>query len=82
MSQGCLSTFGAIAVLFEITENDNPFFDWLSQADEDKMIDLGMILTADVAMNNYITGYVGTDTIPPCTRFLCWYIIETPFKIS
>ena len=30
MSQGCLSTYGAIAVLFKVVQNDNPFFDWLN----------------------------------------------------
>lgn len=30
MSQGCLSGYGAISVLFKVGADDNPFFDWMT----------------------------------------------------
>jgi len=35
MSQGCLSYYGAIAVLFKVVPNDNPFFDWMTKTGDD-----------------------------------------------
>lgn len=69
--------------MFSVGEQDNPFFSFLDQTDVSKMqVDLSTLLSADIALNQYITGYVGTDTIPPCTRFVCWYLFEIPFTIS
>lgn len=82
MSQGCLSGYGAIAVLFKVGQNDNPFFDWLTKTGDDQLVDLSTIFSLNTPLNNYISGYVGTDTIPPCTKFVCWYVIETPMEIS
>lgn len=70
-------------MLFQVKEDSkgNPFFDWQKEKDE-KTIDLGLLLTPDIALNSFITGYIGTDTMPPCTKSQCWYVIETPFEIS
>ena len=62
---------------------DNPFFSWLGETDVSKMqIDLSELIKVDTVLNQFITGYVGSDTIPPCTRFLCWYVLELPFTVS
>ena len=69
-------------MLFKISETDNPFFSWLDQTDDKKIVDLSQIFTPDIALNQFITGYIGSDTMPPCTRFLCWYVLEQPYAIS
>jgi carbonic anhydrase len=33
-------------------------------------------------LNNYIFGYIGTQTVPNCERGVCWYIIKDPLTIS
>lgn len=29
-----------------------------------------------------VTGYVGSDTMPKCTRGYCWYLIEKNYTLS
>jgi len=33
-------------------------------------------------MLSFIDGYLGTLTQPPCTKGICWYLYEEPFKIT
>ena len=84
MSGVCLSGKAAVSILFKLdpTAPDQPFFAWQGINMTEATVDLSLLLTPDISLNSYISGYQGTDTIPPCTKFLCWYVIETPFKIN
>ena len=46
------------------------------------MMDLTQLLTPTFAMENFISGYYGSDTMPDCLMTFIWYLIETPFEIS
>lgn len=45
-------------------------------------MDLTQILTPTFAMENFISGYYGSDTMPDCLTTFIWYLVETPFEIS
>ena len=85
LNQGCLSNSAAVSLMFKLTTDapDLPFFAWQTAPDVTQVaVDLSLVLTPDFSMNNYISGYRGTDTIPPCTNFQCWYIAEVPVPIN
>lgn len=33
-------------------------------------------------MNDFITGYVGTDSMPNCTTGVCWYVYHNTYSIT
>lgn len=45
-------------------------------------VDLSMIIDRTFAMSNYMNGYIGGDTFPPCTNNVCWVVAEKLFPIS
>lgn len=49
---------------------------------EDISLDLSQLLPKDYSVRNNITGYLGTESIPRCTHFVLWYLLETPLTIS
>jgi hypothetical protein len=65
MFKRCTAKVGAVSVFFNLAADDNPFFDWLT-SETDKGIDLSLIVTPDIALNTWIDGYVGGDTMPTC----------------
>jgi carbonic anhydrase len=79
----CLSSRINVAIRFQISDTDNPFFDWITQSDPSLMeVDLSMIMDRTFAMNNYLNGYIGGDTFPPCNNNVCWVVVEQLFPIS
>jgi hypothetical protein len=58
-----------MALRFQLSDTDNPFFDWIKQApDTSKMsVDLSLLIDKNYGMNNVLHGYVGSQNIPPCT---------------
>jgi len=45
-------------------------------------LDLSKILTKGIAMSSNMYGYKGTDSMPPCTRNLCWFLKSDPYQIT
>lgn len=33
-------------------------------------------------MTDVISGYTGSNTVPPCEKDLCWYILNTVYKVT
>jgi carbonic anhydrase len=75
----CVSGIGIISVFFNVSTPPNPFFQFL---DGTSPLDLSSILTPDFSLNNYIMGYVGTNSVPNCERGVCWYIVKDVFSIG
>jgi hypothetical protein len=46
------------------------------------MLDLSLLLDFGASMKSYISGYIGTDTMPMCDKGICWYLYEMPFAIT
>mmetsp|Transcript_24352 Transcript_24352/g.33220 ORF Transcript_24352/g.33220 Transcript_24352/m.33220 type:complete len:246 (+) Transcript_24352:47-784(+) len=82
----CQAYQGALSVFFNIddTAGDNAFFDWQSDATagNDITVDLSMVVSRIAAMQEYIYGYIGSDSQPPCTQKLCWYFLMNPLTMS
>ena len=87
----CKTGLGVISLFFNVTSDcenckeTNGFFDWINHAEEsgdEKTIDLSKLLPQDAAMYSDVTGYIGSLTAPPCTKDVCWYIVEDVFKIE
>ena len=34
------------------------------------------------ALHSHMFGYKGTDSMPPCTRNLCWFLVSDAFQIT
>lgn len=45
-------------------------------------LDISKILDLGSVMRSVISGYSGTDSMPPCTNRVCWYLYEKVFKIE
>lgn len=80
----CVSGVGVISVFFDVSTEtppvDNPFFSFLN--DKTTPLDLSMLFTPDISLNNYIAGYIGTSTVPNCERAVCYYLLNQPFSIG
>ena len=82
----CTNQVGAVSIFFQIDteeDKDNPFFDWQANATAGKevYIDLNSVMKKTTSATNNIYGYVGTDTMPGCAQ-VCWYVVESPLKMS
>ena len=77
----CGSGTGVVSLFFKINDKANPFFAWLpanNTASVTAPVDLTVIAAKDLALQSMISGYIGSDTVPPtCTGLVCWYIVET-----
>jgi len=45
-------------------------------------MDLSKLLGFAAHMKSDVVGYTGTDTIPNCTKLVCWYLYLKPFTIT
>lgn len=45
-------------------------------------MDLSQILDIGAGLFTTVSGYIGTDTMPPCTNYVCWYLYNSPFLIT
>lgn len=74
-----------LSYFFEITEENNNFFDqFISESqllDVVPVFDLSSILGNLASFYNYFM-YVGSLTTPPCTENILWYVFSTPGNIS
>ena len=74
------------SIFFKIDDNttDTGFFDWQADATagKDVSINLDKLTPKSTAMYSDITGYYGTDSMPPCDIFSCWYLLKRPLTIS
>ena len=63
---------------------NNPYFDFQSIAmnTTGKTIDIGSMIPRDTAMSSWISGYIGSDTMPDCKEGWCIYLMETINLIS
>jgi hypothetical protein len=78
-------TGGVISVLFKVDDTKpNSFFDWQAAATAggDVNIDISLLLSRVAGSTTTVTGYIGTDSMPPCTSSTCWYVVNQPFYIS
>jgi len=73
----------ALSVFFNLnsTTSNNNFFEFLTQGDQ-KYIDLSRVVDLGATIKGSITGYQGSDTIPKCTKDVCWYVYDFPMQIS
>ena len=87
----CKTGLGVVSLFFNVTsdcvdcKDTNGFFEWINHAEEsagNKTIDLSKLLPQDAAMYTNVTGYIGSLTAPPCSKDVCWYIVEEVFKIE
>lgn len=76
----CVSNTAAVSVFFQIDDSaaDNPFFDWQADAknNDPVSIDLTQIISKIAGMINHVDGYDGSDSMPPCTQHVCWYLFQ------
>ena len=88
MSLACRNKQGVISLLFNLnsTNDNNGFFDTFTSitpsADNNGTMDLSKILDLASSMKSSISGYVGTDTMPPCNLGVCYYLYEKIFAIT
>ena len=68
----CKSNNASISLFFNISDKGNDFFKFTENIDNG--LDLSLLLDQSAGLHSNIIGYVGTDTSPPCSRYLCWYI--------
>jgi hypothetical protein len=45
-------------------------------------MDISKLLDIASSMKSTISGYVGTDTMPPCSKGYCYYVYEKIFAIT
>lgn len=78
-------------MLFNInsTESNNGFFDTffnVTPSADNKTsngtLDISKLLDIASSMKSNISGYVGTDSMPPCTKAYCYYVYEKVFQIT
>ena len=78
----CSAKKSALSVFFNIDKSAeaSDFFAWQADAAAGKTpsVDLGKVISRITAMNDWIYGYIGSDTQPPCTQRICWYHIMEP----
>jgi carbonic anhydrase len=88
-SLACGSRKAAIVLLFNLnsTNDNNGFFDDFTTktptpGGDSGSMDISKLLDLASSMKSNISGYVGTDTMPPCTRGVCYYVYEKIFSIT
>jgi len=69
------------------TESNNGFFDTFTTktptpGGDSGTMDISKLLDLASSMKSNISGYVGTDTMPPCTGGVCYYVYEKIFNIT
>jgi hypothetical protein len=64
------------------TTGNGGFFEFQTQKEGEKVFDASKLLNIGAAMKSHIMGYIGTDTMPTCTKNFCWYIHESPFALT
>ena len=45
-------------------------------------VDPSILLSQIAGVQTSVTGYSGSDSIPECTLYLCWYVVNQPFTIT
>lgn len=80
---GCSSGRAAISLFFDLngTEPNNGFFDFTKSSNAGT-IDISKILDIASSMKSTVSGYTGTDSMPPCSNGVCWYLYEKVFAIT
>jgi carbonic anhydrase len=76
---------GFLSLFFSLTEGTletNGFFDFTDPAKGVDTVDLQKLLGFGAAQKSFVSGYMGTDSMPPCDSRTCWYLYEEPFKIT
>ena len=75
----CFSQHSAISVFFKLDDTStNPFFDWQAEASKGGTvtIDPSLFLTQISGTTATVSGYMGTDSMPPCSYGTCWYLMN------
>ena len=80
MRSRCTSGIGVVSVFFKVSTTPSPFFDWIGN--DTKTIDLSLLITPEISLQNYIVGYIGSDSMPTCEKNYCWYVIEKVFDVT
>ena len=72
-----------MSVFFNLnsTNSNNGFFEFLNRGEQVYM-DLSKVVDLGATMKGSITGYLGSDTEPLCTKKVCWYVYDFPYQIS
>lgn len=82
----CTTGTSILSLLFQIDDGEpaNPFFNWQANATAglDVNIDLSQLVPKTLGVNVDITGYRGTDSMPDCNYVICWYVLQTPYKMT
>lgn len=63
----------AVLVKVDDTQADDFFSQWVGKTEF--TLDLSKLLDKFAGLSNSFYGYRGTDTMPNCTNFMCWYVI-------
>jgi hypothetical protein len=65
--------------MFNVGDTQSSFWDWVGLGPAQiPSFDLNQIFTKTGAMSSIIYGYIGSDTMPDCTNFFCWYVTNMP----
>lgn len=83
----CKSNSSALSLFFNLTgdsslETNGFFEDFQQKSDDESTIDISKLLDVGAILKSYVIGYIGTDTMPLCSKQLCWYLYKTHFKIT
>ena len=79
----CKSGKAVLVIFFNKTEGEDPgtFFNFTDDPTA-LSVDFSQVVPSVAGMNSKFGGYKASDTIPPCTPDVCWYIQEKVYKIS
>mmetsp|Transcript_4749 Transcript_4749/g.8126 ORF Transcript_4749/g.8126 Transcript_4749/m.8126 type:complete len:159 (-) Transcript_4749:84-560(-) len=78
----CSSKQAALSVFFSLDKGTLPTGSFFDFQEKEEQLDISQLLKVDAAMDSYISGYIGTDTMPDCSLRLCWYVYEEPFLLT
>lgn len=78
----CSSKTSAISLFFSIENGTDDVYGLFDFQGGDKYFDASQVLDVGASLQSYISGYIGTDTMPPCTNNVCWYLYEKVFSIT
>lgn len=83
MHSQCRSGIAVLAIFFNKTEGADPgsFFNFTT-GESALSVDFSELIPTVAGMTDTFTGYKASDTVPPCTPDVCWYIQEKVYKIT
>lgn len=69
----CSSHKGGFSIMFQVGEEESSFWTWAGTSDI-QSLDLNLLFPKTSPMTTQMLGYIGSDTMPNCSSYFCWYI--------